>query len=327
MKNKITVIVPCYNVQDYAERCLRSIERQTYGIENLEVILVDDASTDATMSVLRKFEQKYPENVLLIECKENGKQGAARNIGLEYATGEYITFVDSDDVIDITMIQKMHDKIVEYDCDIVDCGYKSFHDESEIDLVENQNGMYVSIDSEEKRKQYIINLSKLAVWGRLYKRQFIEDNHLRFLEGIYYEDVHFTGLLKLLVQTYYIMEEQLYFYFQNDRGTISDSRNMADKIKQELIVMDELFVEWDTRGLLQNALEQYYEEIEFFRMVNSFASPILYLCHNVPENIEELILYFRRGLLECFPNACNNVYFKAAYPETWEILIDFLGNC
>ena len=96
MKDLITVIVPCYNVEKYIARCIQSIENQTYGFENIELILIDDASTDNTAALLDAYRQKYPQRVIVISLKKNGKQGAARNKGLDIASGKYVTFVDSD---------------------------------------------------------------------------------------------------------------------------------------------------------------------------------------------------------------------------------------
>ena len=84
----ISVIVPCYNVEKYVGRCIDSIINQSIGIDNIELILVNDASTDATLDVLSGYEQMYPESIMVINCEQNGKQGTARNIGMMYSTGE-----------------------------------------------------------------------------------------------------------------------------------------------------------------------------------------------------------------------------------------------
>ena len=96
-KEKISVIIPCYNVQKYIMRCFDSIHSQTYGFENLEVILIDDLSTDNTWSILESLQRKYPENVISLKIQKKGKCGGARNLGMDICTGKYITFVDADD--------------------------------------------------------------------------------------------------------------------------------------------------------------------------------------------------------------------------------------
>lgn len=82
--NKISIIIPCYNVEKYIDRCLESIEKQTIGIETLEIICLDDKSVDGTLDKLHEWEKRYPDNIVVVELPDNGRQGCARNIGLSY---------------------------------------------------------------------------------------------------------------------------------------------------------------------------------------------------------------------------------------------------
>ena len=97
MQPLISVIIPCYNVSKYLDRCMDSLLKQTIGYNKLELIFINDASTDNTLDMLLGYEEKYPDTVLVINLEENKKQGFARNLALEYATGKYIGYVDSDD--------------------------------------------------------------------------------------------------------------------------------------------------------------------------------------------------------------------------------------
>lgn len=112
----VSIIVPCYQVEKYIRRCVDSIINQSIGFENIELILVDDASTDGTLEILRKYEKMYP-GIIVIECEKNGRQGTARNIGLQYATGKYIGFVDADDWIEPDMYEHMYLIAEEYSVD------------------------------------------------------------------------------------------------------------------------------------------------------------------------------------------------------------------
>ena len=107
---KISVIIPCYNVKDMVSECLDSIVAQTIGLEHLEIILIDDASADETVSVLKKYEEKYPDNIMLVLCEKNGRQGTARNIGLSYATpSAYLTLAQS--INDLRYNLVVHDSL------------------------------------------------------------------------------------------------------------------------------------------------------------------------------------------------------------------------
>ena len=107
-KDKISVIIPCYNVQKYIMRCFDSIYSQTYGFENLELILIDDLSTDNTWSILESLQRKYPENVISLKMQKKGKCGGARNLGMDICTGKYITFVDADDYVHPDMLATVY---------------------------------------------------------------------------------------------------------------------------------------------------------------------------------------------------------------------------
>lgn len=101
---KVSVIVPFYNVENYIEKCIKSLINQT--LEDIEIILVNDGSKDNSINIAKKYAEKYPEKIVYLE-KENGGLGDARNYGIPYAKGEYIAFVDSDDYVEKDMYKEM----------------------------------------------------------------------------------------------------------------------------------------------------------------------------------------------------------------------------
>ena len=119
MVKKISIIVPCFNVSEYINRCLKSLVNQTIGIENIEIILVDDASTDNTLELLESWEKEYSESIMVITYEENLRQGGARNVGLEYASGEYIGFVDADDWVEEDFYEEAYSIAKKGDYDVV----------------------------------------------------------------------------------------------------------------------------------------------------------------------------------------------------------------
>lgn len=136
----ISVIIPCYNVENYIDRCVKSLINQSIGVENLELIFVNDASTDGTLTKLQNWEQTYPENIMVITYEENLRQGGARNVGLQYATGEYIGFVDSDDWIEPDMYELLYSIAKQKDFDQV-CGkyMRNFSEEDSMPDDSNAN--------------------------------------------------------------------------------------------------------------------------------------------------------------------------------------------
>ena len=312
MSQKISVIIPAYNAEKYIDRCLNSIAAQTYGLENLEIIIIDDASTDCTLEHLKSFEHEHPDNTIIIACEENGRQGTARNIGLDYATGEYITFVDSDDMIDRTMLEKMYHAMEKYDCDVVECGYKLFHDEISASAYNDiEDSYYLDLTIQDNRKKFILSSTETAVWRRLYKRSFIESHHLRFVGQLFYQDVQFSGIAMFLLNTYYRINETLYYYYYNEEGTVY-STYKPEKVHQEVTVMEMLLAELLERNMLSDILKEYRTEFEAFCIVKSFIDPLVLISRSdleIPELRKE-IEFFKLHILDWFPNGMNNVILR-----------------
>lgn len=122
-EGKISVIVPIYKVENYLNRCVESIRKQTY--RNLEIILVDDGSPDACGEMCDRYAQE--DSRIRVIHKENGGLSDARNAGIEVATGEYIAFVDSDDWIDDKMYEVLYSTLLKYNADIAECSYRNLY--------------------------------------------------------------------------------------------------------------------------------------------------------------------------------------------------------
>ena len=114
-KGKVTVIVPVYNEETHIERCIKSILKQTY--QNMEIILINDGSKDNSLKILKEFEKEYPSKIRVFTHKNKGL-GLTRNVGLDNATGEYITFLDSDDYVSIDYYRTLMNNIQENNSDI-----------------------------------------------------------------------------------------------------------------------------------------------------------------------------------------------------------------
>lgn len=323
-QNIISVIVPCYNVENYVDRCLKSIINQTYGREQLQIILVNDASIDRTLNYLERWEKLYPEQIVLVNCKENHMPGAARNIGMQYVVGEYVTFVDADDVIDVTMIEKMHQRLCQYGCDIVACRHKEFKEGDVLAVDVIHEDIYIKFDTIKKRKEFILNSFKTAVWGRMYKTEFLRENALAFPENIYYEDCYFSGLVMLLVGSYCTIGETLYYYCRNPEGIMHSAANV-DKVKWGIDVEKELIQEIIARKILPESLEPYRQEIEFHVTVKGCLDAIGILA-DVGQMKHGVLAYLIRNLLELFPNCIDNYYLNKFQISFWRDVREIIEN-
>ena len=293
-------------MEKYIEECILSLLNQTVPLSMLELIFVDDASQDGTCAIIQKYEQQYPDNITLIVCKENGRQGTARNLGLSYATGEYIAFVDADDKAAPNMIQKMYEKIKLFNCDMVGCGYRLFADNGAYkDFTAREEKYNLSCDEDKKR--YIIEHgSQNAVWLHMYRRMFLEENAIRFPENIYMEDLYFHIMCMMQAETCYEMKDILYLYRENQNGTIRtiDSRTFLDIVK----VQDMAYTELIDKGLQKG----FEEELAVLYYVKSFMGPISNMekQKNGIEWDDGIVEELKAAILHHFPDICKNKYLN-----------------
>lgn len=210
MNPLISVIVPVYNVEDYLDRCVDSIVNQTY--KNLEIILVDDGSTDS--SGLRCDEWAEKDKRIVVIHKKNGGLSDARNVGMRNANGEYIGFVDSDDFIDPNMYQILLDIVEKTDSEIAECQWLAFENEKELDgySVKNEENEFIELSTEEALKELIVEkMIKQTVVNKLYHRKLIIED---FPVGKINEDDFWTYQIIAQADRIVHINVSLYFYYQ-----------------------------------------------------------------------------------------------------------------
>lgn len=242
---EISIIIPCYNVKKYIDRCLNSLVRQTIGLDRLELILVDDASTDGTLERLYQWEKRYPESILVVACRQNGRQGKARNIGMEYASGTYISFIDADDWVERNLYEKLYDRAIHSELEVIAAGQgRDYGDGVFCDIKEYRGEVEkeLAICTEQDRHALLAVGLNGGVVGNLYRRDFLQKNHIRFPEGLTYEDNYFEALVIYSVKRVYILEGVYYHYFYNPNSTVSarNSFHQLDRLQIEKMKLEEL---------------------------------------------------------------------------------------
>ena len=216
MKNKISIIIPIYNVEQYLARCLDSVINQTY--KNLEIICVNDCSPDNSINILEEYSQK-DNRIKIIQREKNGGLSAARNTGLNNTTGEYIYFIDSDDWIDLDYIEKMVKVANESKSNIVvntniKCDYNNTRKSEELYF----GNLKISEEGQKINSNIAINNITWSVCTHLYKRSFLEDNKLRFPEGYTYEDMFFSPKAFSCTSSIFAFMGSRYHYFIRDNS-------------------------------------------------------------------------------------------------------------
>lgn len=216
----ISVIIPIFNVAEYLPRCIKSVLEQTYS--NLEIILVDDGSTDAGSVICDQYAAL--DSRIRVIHKENGGLSDARNAGLDICRGEYITFVDSDDIIHKQYIERLFGNIG--DCDMIYCNYADFeHDGQIYSLAKEGNAVVKTFSQDEFYRQLLNPAETLPVvsWNKLYRKELW--NALRFQKGMIHEDEFAIHHLASQCRKIGYLDEVLYFYRVRPNSITSDKKS------------------------------------------------------------------------------------------------------
>lgn len=220
----ISVIIPIFNISHYLSQCVDSVLAQSY--EDLEIILVDDGSTDDCPRMCDEYKEQ-DVRVKVIH-KENGGLSDARNVGMKIAAGEWIYFVDSDDWVDRNAIQQLYKFAVDNYCDVVQGGvYYAYHDHLLYRKASKKEQKRTVLERKDAMRELIVNdRVKNFAWGKLYKTELIED--LFFPVGKFFEDSFWQHLVMDRVERYGVIDEPLYYYRQREdsiSGTPSNRLN------------------------------------------------------------------------------------------------------
>ena len=220
----LSIIIPVYNVENYLEQCLDSIIDQE--LTDIEIICVDDGSTDNKKKKKKKFASK--DKRIRIISKKNGGQASARNLGIQEANGEYIAFVDSDDFIKKDMFSKLYDIAKTNDLDIVMCKISLYDNNSgkinnnawyyKLGVFENFNK---KIFNHNDTREFTCNIS-VTPYNKIYKSSLIKENDIFFPEGLIFEDEKFFYDVYLRAKKVSIVDEFLYYYRVNRKGSTVD---------------------------------------------------------------------------------------------------------
>lgn len=187
---KVSVVVPVYNVEDFLGECLDSLVNQT--LSDIEIICVNDGSKDNSLAILNEYAAR--DSRMTVIDQENGGHAVATNRGIELAKGEYLFLMDSDDILDLTALEKTYEKAEEKQVDFVIFQAINYYMDKDEYLEEENYSMneladYVkdSVFSWRDVKQFAFKMS-VTPWSKLYRRDFIEKNEIRFPEGLVFDD-------------------------------------------------------------------------------------------------------------------------------------------
>ena len=314
---KISIIIPVYNTEKYLPKCIDSVINQTFS--NIEIICINDGSTDKSLEILNDYEQK--DNRIIVLSQENSKQGTARNRGLEIAKGEYIVFLDSDDWLDLNYLEEMLNSIEQSDsCVAISVSTRDYTNKVK-KHVEIKHTEIISDINELLPK---INYD-LRVTGKMYKKSVLCD--IRFLEYAFYEDAPYAIRALNQADKYILVPNTTYHYFSNPTSTIKKAQNERKrndiietqldlinyandnhiKLKDNFVIKDEKLL-FKTK-VFTNRKEYYFCGIKYFTKFESYNPQKIFVVIQVA--------YLGDVLL------CNSLFqnIKIMYPNSKTIFV------
>lgn len=252
---KLSVIMPAFNVERYIEKSVESVMEQT--LKEIELIIVNDASTDSTWDKICKLKEKFGNKICAINLEHNLRQGGARNVGIKNAKGEYIAFVDSDDWIRKDMLETFYTSIVDSDADLVGTGsYFIYYNDYNIREVKGDKRLISELSgvnaNQEIRNKYCFLLG--GIWRNLFKKEVIIGNNIWFPEGLSYEDNYFVNLYISYVKKYICVPEAFYYYRQHENSSV----HRKDLTQLQRIQIEKLLLnEYKKRNIYEEIKDGY----------------------------------------------------------------------
>ena len=321
---KVSIIIPFNNVENYIEECLQSVVNQT--LKDIEIIVINDASEDNSLKIVKKT-AKNDNRIKIIQLDERHGQGYARNRGIEIAQGEYIGFVDSDDFIMPEMFEELYNNAKQNDTDITMCLAREFDDVTKkytetdyyslIPLKTFENNTFSAEDT--KNKLLDINV---ALWNKIYKKEYLINTGEKFPEGFIYEDLPFFYGTYLSAKRIQIVWKYFYNYRINRKtSTMRQSGNkILDRVQMVSLSYEKLknvpylsdlkknIQGWIINDLFHRytLLKESYQREYFFLMKKVFKNLEI-------ENIED--------------NYWKKVYHFEGYPQTVSGLLRIIFFC
>ena len=302
--SKISVIIPIFNAEKYLENCIDSVLKQK--VDNIEIVLINDGSTDNSGKIAKEYLNKYPTQIKYFE-KENGGVSDARNLGLKYATGDYIAFLDSDDYITDNLFKDL-EPYMEKKLDMIK--YKISKVGLQGDFLEENRTQIFEEKTGEEAFEILYKQDKLieAPWGYLYKREFWKENNFEYKKGLYHEDFGLTPLIILKAKKVASTDIGYYNYVQtsnsitrgNDKTTYKRAQdllvhydnmlkeiekyNISDKSKDNIKIYYTNAIILAINNLNGEEEKQYIEEIKKRKMINNIKA------RNLKQLIKKIIL-------------------------------------
>ena len=285
--SKISVIVPVYNVENYLAKCLDSLVNQT--LEQIEIIVVNDGSTDDSDKIIQKYAQEFPDKIKAFN-KENGGLSDARNFGIDHATGDYLGFVDSDDYVTETMFEELLNLALKYEAEMVICNIQKVNEHGKVTQKLTQIPNMPEKINLETHFSVFSDLSYFAC-NKLFKKELFAEK--RFKKGVHFEDIQLIPQLLLECKT---LAQTQNFHYQYLERTDSISKTHTEKGLDILKAVKDVEV-FFKKSQYSNKLK----ELKDFQILEGVYSFLAYLAFVK----DEKVFYKMSHNLEVFIRECD----------------------
>ncbi|MDR1467409.1 MAG: glycosyltransferase [Oscillospiraceae bacterium] len=317
----VSIIVPVFNSEKFLSRCVKSLTCQI--LDEIEIILINDASTDNSLKIIRDFEKKFPNKIRVINSNVNLKQGGARNLGIKAAKGEYLGFVDSDDWVEPNMFSALYKKAKKEDSDMIGCKYFYAFSDKNFYAVSNRYSKNLekisNINLNDKQKECLLFMIS-GLWCHLYKRSIILQNNIFFIENITYEDNHFVRLYSLYINKYSFVNKPLYFYFKN----LNSTTNLRNKFYHldRLLIEKEKIKDYQLRAIFN----RYRDGIEIDFVKTFYVNTVILLFAIFDDPPFKKISDLKLELCKNFPEYKKNPYYDIVISNADKLKIFLAEN-
>lgn len=222
---KLSVIIPVYNVEKYVGKCIESLINQT--LKDIEIICVDDCSTDDSLSIVEKYAKK-DKRIKIIKHKKNSGRSVTRNTGIKNVSSQYIMFCDSDDFYDKTMCNEMYNAIEKSGADIAVCGMNIIY-EADKNLKQSDDEYYkIKYKGTQLVTYDLINNCDVSVCNKIFKRSIINYHDLKFPDGLNYEDAYYFFVYMLWAEKATFVNKKLYNYIRHAGSIMNQTFKKCD---------------------------------------------------------------------------------------------------
>lgn len=296
-KPLVSIILPVYNVERYLPKCLDSLVNQT--LKNIEIIIVNDGSPDNSNIIIDEYQKKHSKLIKVLNQKNQGLSDA-RNNGLKLATADYVVFIDSDDYVDYNMIEKLYNKIIDDNADVIICGNRVVDEKGNIISCTYPNNFNYSNLTERTI------FGNMCAWNKIYKKSLICDNKLKFRSKVWYEDIDFSYKILTLSKKTSFLEDNLYNYLLREDSIMNSQK--ANRNLELILAFDEMI----NYSKNKHIYKKYYNAIEYLCIYHIYITGITRIINikTDKKTKKSIIMKFSNYLKLNFPNYRKNIYLK-----------------